>query len=186
MNCSPCNKQTTFSFITQLNTLTFLTRDNHHRDQMASDHAPTICSSSEFFLHAPNIRFDYSKANWCKYRQLIAASTKDLPIPSNSAQIDSAVESFTKILLDAQRSCIPTHSFDNKPQIAIFTKQMIQFKNTLNRQMQRSLDANEKRSMKTTINKLQKKINELIIAEHNNFWDNNLKKYQKVAKNSGN
>lgn len=55
--------------------------------------------------------------------------------------------------------------------------------------MQRSSDPIERRSIKTTINKLQKKISELVRDDHNDFWDKKLnnigkggKKLWKIAK----
>lgn len=153
-----------------------------HPDQMMSDHTPTICRTTVFYQQSLNQRFNFSKANWIKYRQLVEVNTNGLRIPLNNEQTDSAIESFSNILLDAQSKSVPLHSFEHKPLISVFTKQLIQFKNMMYRQMQRATDANVKFNMKTTINKLQKKIKELIISDFNDSWDKKLSNIPKGGK----
>ena len=48
--------------------------------------------------------------------------------------------------------------------------------------MQRSSDAYLNRELKTTINKLQKKITELVTVDHSQFWDKKLSKIPKGGK----
>lgn len=129
-----------------------------HPNQMSSDHLPTICCTSEILKQTKDTKFDYAKANWRKYRQLITNDITELPIPSEKEDINSSVESFSRILLNAQRESIPKIRFNNKPQILTFTKQMIQFKNRLYRQMQRTIDVALKHSLKATINAMQRQM----------------------------
>lgn len=146
-----------------------------HQDQMSSDHTPTICCTHGMTARTVIERFDYHKANWRIFRQLIESEANLLAIPSSHAEIDEAFRTFSNVVLNAQRNSVPTIASNNKPQIADFTKQLIQFKNTLNRQMQRSIDTIAKRTLKATINRLQREINNLVCADYNDFWDKKLR-----------
>lgn len=128
-----------------------------HPDQMGSDHMPTVCTINGQFQHIATKTFDYSRVNWQLFRQTVEMETNALPIPYNNDEIEAAVNSFGKILLVARNKCVPTKSITNKPKINTFTKQMIQLKNMLSRRMMRSPNSNESRSLKSAINKLQKK-----------------------------
>lgn len=153
-----------------------------HQDQMSSDHAPTICCTHGTTARTMNERFDYHRANWRIYRQLIESDTNSLTVPSTHAEIDAAIDSFSNIVMNAQRNSVPTIAFNNKPQISDFTKQLIQFKNILNRQMQRTTDSDAKRSMKSTINRLQREVNDLVRSDFNDFWDKKLRDIPKGGK----
>lgn len=151
-------------------------------DQISSDHKPTICNVSESIALSFNTRFEYSKANWRKYRQTIELEVKELPIPISQAEIDRLIEYFTNMILNARSESVPTIVFNNKPQITSFTKQLIQFKNNMIRQMQRTPDDNVKRTLKTTINALQKEINNQVTADVNDCWNKKLSGISKGGK----
>lgn len=178
----PHSGQTPSTIDILLTNVNFSFEYNNYFDQMTPDHMPTIRCTNVHYHQSSNIRFDFSRANWRSFRRRVENSINALQIPTNKTQIDSAIESFTNILIEAQNACIPTHSFDNKPQISVFTKQLILFKNSLVRRMQRSSDVNSNRELKTTINKLQKKITELVADDHSEFWDKKLSKIPKGGK----
>lgn len=100
-------------------------------------------------------------------------------MPTNTTDIDIAIEQFTSIIQYNRDKYIPTKKTVQRSQISQFTRQLITLKNTIQRQCNRSRNRNEKRKLKSIVNKYQKKISELIIAEHNEHIS---KKLQNITK----
>lgn len=129
-----------------------------HAEQMGSDHTPTICTTNENVAQTINTKFNYGRANWRKFSSIIENNIATIATPPTLSEIDPAIESFANLMLHAQRKSIPIKMQRiNKPPISPFTKEIIQFKNTLKKQWQRTSERFEKQLLKQTINKLQKK-----------------------------
>lgn len=153
-----------------------------HTDQMSSDHVPVICSMFGNVNTVNKKHFDYSKADWRKYRCIIDHSINNLLPPTSINDIDSMTGNFTNIILNAREKCVPTKKINHKPQIAEFTKQLIAVKNTIQRQVHRTQCPIVKRKLKRIVNKYQKKISELIEIEHNQQWHSKLQSITKGNK----
>lgn len=128
-----------------------------HADQMSSDHVPIICTTLALVNKANKIHFDFSKANWRKYRQNIDSNAVRLPSPTTCSEIDSIIKKFTEIILLSRDKCIPTKLADHRPQISKFANELITMKNTIQRQCQRTNCPIQKRILKQIVNKYQKK-----------------------------
>lgn len=178
----PHSGQTSSTIDLLLSNVNFSFQLAAHPDQMSSDHVPVICSTAGNINSVSKTCFDYSKANWRKYRHIIDHSTADLVQTTTANDIDLATEQLISIILNARAKCIPTKTINNRSQISDFTKQIIALKNIIQRQCQRTQCQTEKRKLKRIVNKYQKKISELIETEQNQQWNNKLQNISKGDK----
>lgn len=103
-----------------------------HNDQMQSDHRPVISTNGEF--ERPVLkRYDYSKADWNKYRRIMDHNINSITSLESIDEIDRSIESFTKYIYDARANSIPLQRIIFHTAISPETRQLIQLKNTLRR-----------------------------------------------------
>lgn len=86
------------------------------------------------------------------------------------------------MIREAQTHSIPLQTADTHSQISVATKNLIQSKNTLKRQWQRTYTEPEKSMLKTQLNRLQQQITENIKADLNTNWDKQLRNISKGNK----
>lgn len=109
-----------------------------HENHMTSDHAPIICNANGSITHTHKIVYDFRKANWSRYQQLIHNAITDYQIPSTKNGLNDAIVRFTNAILSARSDSIPrktnrSMSNSSRTQISPHTKQLIQRKNALKR-----------------------------------------------------
>lgn len=150
--------------------------------QLFSDHEPVVCEIDENRQQIASKTFDYKKADWNKFRRLIDLKLRTFQLPESSTDIDNAFNDLTKTILEAQTHSIPIKSVKNRTHISHETKKLIQAKNTLKRQWQRTHTELEKRRLKSEVNRLQKQINVLIDVDVKLYWDKQLRAITKGNK----
>lgn len=149
---------------------------------LTSDHDPAVCEIDENIRHFSKAQFDYSKANWNKYRRIIEAKTGTIPSPNTCDEIDNALEVFTKLIVDSQAKSIPTKIVCKNGNISFATKKLIQTKNAIKRKWQRTHTEPLKNQLKREMNLQQKQINANIRIESMKFWNNQLNNISKGSK----
>lgn len=153
-----------------------------HIDQMSSDHAPVICNVLGTSTVTSRKIFDYSKADWKKYRQIIESRLVNAPIPATEAEVNSAIKSFTEIIISARSSAVPIKNQRTKTKISTETLSMIQHKNRLKRLWQRAGTWTEKQQIKCELNRMQKLINKMVKDDYNAHFEQQLSKLEKGDK----
>lgn len=147
-----------------------------HADQMSSDHTPVICNIFGSCNFSSRKIFDYSKADWKKYRQIIEMRLKNTPIPTTEAEVNQAIASFTEIIINARSTSVPIKIQRIKTKISNETRAMIQYKNRTKRLWQRAHTTTEKQQLKCELNRLQKLVDRMVKHDYNEHFEHQLNK----------
>lgn len=152
-----------------------------HPNQISSDHTPVICCTLGEFEETHKEMFNYHEADWNKFRRFIDNNVTEIPVPVSIENIDNAIEDFTSMVLNARTNSIPLicHKQNHFPQ---HIKQMIQVKNALKRDWQRTHTSPEKRQIKSELNKMQKLIDKMVSHDINERWSKQLQNIPKGGK----
>lgn len=126
--------------------------------------------------------FDYSKADWRKYRRLIENNIDDIQISYSIMAIEIAFTKFTELIINARSASVPTKEIQAKTKISPETKRLIQFKNKLRRIWQRTSSLATKQLLKTELNKIQIVIHQMVKKDVNAHWNKQLRKMDKGNK----
>lgn len=159
-------------------------------DDLASDHCAVVCEINTATFYASMSRLNYRKANWLRYRDLITDGIHGFIAPQSINEVDTAIDQLTSLIVTARDEAIPRIEFNPDPaKLGADTIKTIREKNNLCRRWRRSTDPTEKSRLKTTINLLQKLINEMTVRDRNRNWQNltkklssNRSKFWKIAK----
>lgn len=151
-------------------------------EQISSDHSPVLCNVHGVSDCSTKKSFDYSKADWRKYRRLIENNINDIQISDSIMAIDIAFTKFTELVINARTASVPTKDFHAKTKISAETKRFIQFKNQLRRIWQRTSSLATKQLLKTELNKIQMFIHEMVKKDVNSHWNKQLRKMDKGNK----
>lgn len=96
-----------------------------HDNQISSDHAPVICNVHGPCSYTPKKMFDYTNANWNKFRRSIQHSINEIPVPIAYTEIDNALEKFTELILSARAVSVPHNTIQLKSKISAEAKRLI-------------------------------------------------------------
>lgn len=151
-----------------------------HPNHISSDHAPIICQTQLNMASNRRKMLNYRGADWNGFRRFL--DTHTLEPPSSPASIDSQIERFSALILQARDRFVPEVVRKNKFEISQQTRQFIQHKNSMKRQWQRTNDESRKAALKRDINRLQRDINAKVKEEFNKFWSSQLRSIQKGDK----
>lgn len=106
----PHSGQTPSTIDILLANVTFEFQLSSYAGCLFSDHNPVICDIDEFMQQSIKKKYDYKKADWSQYRRLIESKIETIAQPESASEIDIAIDSFTKLILDSQSLCIPIKS----------------------------------------------------------------------------
>lgn len=83
-------------------------------DELNSDHIPVVISVNNItnYAYAETEFFDYMRADWNKFRNIISDKLVLNLAPKNTCDIDSSVEKLTSIILNAAQASIPKRKFE--------------------------------------------------------------------------
>lgn len=153
-----------------------------HSDNMGSDHVPVICSINGNINHSQKPIYNYSNADWSKFRRLIEANISTLSIPTTAGEADRAIDAFNAIISNAKSQCIPIKSCHSFQKLSSETQNLIRRKNTIKRRWQRAQSVSDKLNLKQELNQLQRAVNKSVNAEYNTQWANRLRRISKGDK----
>lgn len=151
---------------------------------LLSDHTPVIISfQANTERQPPAMIPDYKRANWMKYQQIINSNI-DLETNLNSTNsIEKAIEDLVALIKLAKNESVPvTKKRDPVQNISHSAKMMIQHRNSLLRQKQRTHCPIYKALLKTMINKCNKDIDQHIQKDRNKNWQSTLSNLPTGAK----
>lgn len=120
--------------------------------QLCSDHDPVMCEIDEKITYAPNNSFNYRNADWKRFRRIIDVKLHSLRQIKSSSDIDDVITEMSNIMLDARSENIPVKTSISRSKISPDTKRMIQWKNKVKRQWQRSQNEPDKTILKSELN----------------------------------
>lgn len=134
-------------------------------------------------------RHDYSKADWDLYRSTLLAQRLDFITPTNAEEIDAAVATLQRDIIEARDLAIPMATWTCQPQrLSNETVALIREKNRIRRMAQRAQGA-EKAVLMAQLTLLLNMIRQRISFERNANWkkftesiNGNSKRFWRVAK----
>lgn len=158
-----------FALTKNVNLLTKpVTLDDFQSDHLALTYSIILNESVQ--STAPiKLQFDFSKANWKKFREILDQNINHNILINNSNEIESNLKHFTDTITNTLIETVPK----TKPKIYIEKISdeiidLIQYKNRLKNQWRKN---DRPRQIKTQINMLQRYIQSLQKAEKNKNWE---------------
>lgn len=177
------------------NSTLYISPLNAHCDQLMSDHTPVTCIIDAVTLDESPIKLpNYKLADWKKFREHINNKidlNNDFTINDASPElINNAINKLCSTIIEAKTIAVPLAVKKNKfLQISKTTIACIKTRNAIKRKWQRCNEPNMKAAYKSSLNQINKLINENVNLDRNNNWNNMIsnletgdKKFWRISK----
>lgn len=145
---------------------------------LSSNHLPFTFTITGSFRRKTLKFFRYSDADWVNFRAMI---DKDIHLSTetyrSSAEIDLAIDHFTKTLVSARSKSVPQGTMSSKPPpLPRKLRRLIKLKNRIRRIEQHDSCALTRRWAKSSVNHLQHEIQHGIKDHNSKTWEKKLAK----------
>lgn len=145
---------------------------------LSSNHLPVFASFTVSVVRKQFVQFNYSKADWNKYRSLINSNiVLSSRIYSTTKEIDSTLIDFQNTVISSRNASVPTLTVKSgKTSIPRRIKRLIQKKNQLRRWVASETVILVRKQLNHQVHKLQLEIDIALQSYSDKKWDAKLKK----------
>lgn len=145
---------------------------------LSSNHLPVFAIFNDKVTRRPITKFNYSKADWPKYRQLLNSHIfLSSEVYKTTNEVDSSITNFQAALIDARDLCVPSSTIKpSKSSLSRRTKRLIQKKNRLRRYAAVETITKVRKQLNIKVKELQININSSLKSFHDKKWHDKLKR----------
>lgn len=143
---------------------------------LSSNHLPVAFDLLGKVESSSVVRWDYSKANWTKFREYLNARTiLTASMSISTAEIDASVLDLTKTIIEARDKFVPQKKQQLPKKLPRFIKKRIKDKNFLQKCLQQEKDPATRRILRASVHELQTKIQIAIKNNNDVIWNNKMR-----------